>query len=96
MSNWEPSEKSLYAIHSIGKTQAGTALKDYLESEISRYRHFLENECSANDVASVAYAQAAIRVGNSIVWLLGAEIGDLLRQHNIDPDEEEKAYEDEE
>jgi hypothetical protein len=44
----------------------------------------------------VAYAQAAIRVGNSIVWLLGAEIGDLLRQHNIDPDEEEKAYEDEE
>lgn len=94
MNDWEPTQQDLYAIHSISGTDVGRSLCNYARAEVDKYKHFLINECSANDAASIAYAQAAVRIGTGLLWLLEADMADLLKQHNFPP--EDSDHEDEE
>lgn len=87
MSEWEPTQQDLYAIHSISNTDAGKSLKSYARSEIEKHKHFLIHKCSANDAASIAYAQSAIRIGMGLIWLLEADMAELLKQHNFPPED---------
>ena len=89
MSDWEPTRQKLAAIHSISRTGAGEALCEYIESEADKYRHYLINGCDATDASSIAYSQAAIRIGEGLLWLLKADMDELLKQHNFPPEDED-------
>lgn len=94
MSDWKLTEQKLYAIHSIAGSNAGEALRGYIKAEMDKYGHKLINKYDANDAASIAYAQAAIRIGQSLIWLLSADMAELLKQHGFPP--EDSDHEDEE
>lgn len=95
MSEWQPTEQKLYAINSVARTEAGTALREYIENEVEWHKNRLVHIVSANDAAEVAYSQAAVRLGTGLIWLLTAPIEDLLRQHNINHDEGDEHGQDE-
>ena len=92
--DWKLTEQKLYAIHSIAGSDAGAALRGYIGAEMDSYRHKLVHEFNANDAASIAYAQAAIRIGEALTWLLSADMAELLKQHGFPPEDQD--HEDEE
>ena len=92
--DWELTEQKLYAIHSISGSNAGEALRGYIRAEMNSYQHKLVHEYNANDAASIAYAQAAIRIGEALTWLLSTDMAELLKQHGFPP--EDSDHEDEE
>ena len=80
-------EAQLRAIRSMGNTQAGGYLSDYIEIEVQGYINGMLRS-SVTDVAQMAFAQAGAEVGKRLYALLNDDIEQILEQHNIEPQEE--------
>ena len=77
------------AIHSIAKTNAGEALNEYVRSFVEPEKLKLIYVHDPSDVAAIAHSQAAIKLADGLLWLLNAELADLLKQYNIEPEGDE-------
>ena len=83
-------EAQLRDIRSMGNTQAGGHLSQYIEQEVQGYINGMLR-ANVDDVSQIAYAQAGAEIGKKIWSLLNADMSQILDEHNIEPEEDYEA-----
>ena len=83
-------EAQFRAIRAMGNSQPGGYLSDYIKQEVEGYVNGML-KMPVTDVAQMAYAQAGAEFGQKVWRLLNDEIGNILNEHNIEPEEDDEA-----
>jgi hypothetical protein len=77
-------------IRSIGNTEAGQVLLKYMTSDLEAVATLLVYKVEATNVADISAAQARALAVQRYTNLLTGEIGELLRQHNLEEENEDE------
>ena len=80
--------KELKLIRGVGDTAAGKLLLKYIEQDLNEAMTALTFKVDANDSTEIAAMQVTAKMVKKISNLLTMEVSELLKQHNLEDEDE--------